>query len=329
MKRTGRITEEIVNFKYQSKSTEELLQQFLNAKQAQNLSSETIKIYRFHGRIFCRYLGDRAKEPAWKVCDLECYNGFILWLQNSDRKDITITSFSRSVRTWFYWMMDNNCIARFRIKIPRYQKTIPAVYSDEELKVLLKQPSKNCTEVEYETWVFINLAIGTGLRLSSMTSIHVEDIMFSENTIVVNKTKNRNGLLLVINDELLAILETYIRLFHLDSEDYLFSTGNGTKLANRTMEDFVNRYSAKRGISKSHVIHAFRHTFARNFYLQNHDMYRLKELMGHTLISTTENYLRSLGMDTTKKIEYNPQAQFIVAAAPKTKKRSKHIHSSF
>jgi len=80
-----------------------------------------------------------------------------------------------------------------------------------------------------------------------MTSIHVEDIMFSENTIVVNKTKNRNGLLLVINDELLAILETYIRLFHLNSEDYLFSTGNGTKLANRTMEDFVNRYSAKRG----------------------------------------------------------------------------------
>jgi hypothetical protein len=34
-------------------------------------------------------------------------------------------------------------------------------------------------------------------------------------------------------------------------------------------------------------------------------------------------------MDTTKKIEYNPQAQFIEAAAPKTKKRSKHIHSSF
>jgi len=75
------------------------------------------------------------------------------------------------------------------------------------------------------------------------------------------------------------------------------------------MEDFVRRYSKKQGVHKKKLIHAFRHTFARNFYLQTHDMYRLMNLMGHTMISTTEHYLGTLRLNTSQQIKYNPQAE--------------------
>ena len=142
---------------------------------------------------------------------------------------------------------------------------------------------------------------------------------------MVTKTKNRAALSLVANDELLAILKRYVKLFDLYPEDYLFCTGEKGKLANRTMEDFVKRYNAKRGVQKKKIIHAFRHTFARNHYLQNHDVYRLKNLMGHTLISTTEHYLGTLGLNTSDKIEYNPQAQFI-KKQKQTRNRRQSMH---
>lgn len=309
-KRIGKINSETVLFNHTDKSSKELLEMFLTEKEAYNLSEESIKMYRYHCEKFIALLGEEADEPGYRILTQKKYNEFILDIKGKGIKDVTVAITARSIRAWLYWLMENDCIRSFQVKIPKFQKTIPDTYTDEELILLLEKPKRNCTEVEYETWVFINLAIATGMRLSSMLNMKVADIHFSDNTIVVNRTKNRNTLSLVVNDELLLILKKYIQLFELNDDDYLFCTGEKGKLAKRTMEDFVKRYNMKRGVQKPKLIHAFRHTFARNHYLQNHDMYRLKDLMGHTLISTTEHYLGSLGLDTSRKIEYNPQAQF-------------------
>lgn len=41
-------------------------------------------------------------------------------------------------------------------------------------------------------------------------------------------------------------------------------------------------------------IHDLRHYFAINFYIKNHDIYALKEALGHSSIAVTETYLRGL-----------------------------------
>lgn len=310
-KRIGKINKNIEELNSLEKTPSELLDLFLQEKEAFNASTETIKQYRYHCVQFIHSIENADELPGYKVLTLDSYKNYIVELKKRDIKDVSIACIARSLRAWLYWLMENNYINPFHVKIPKYQKVVAETYTDEELAILLEKPGRNCSEVEYETWVFINVAIATGLRLSSILNIKVQDIHFSENTIVVNKTKNRTALSLVANDELLAILKRYVKLFDLYPEDYLFCTGEKGKLANRTMEDFVKRYNAKRGVQKKKIIHAFRHTFARNHYLQNHDMYRLKNLMGHTLISTTEHYLGTLGLNTSDKIEYNPQAQFI------------------
>lgn len=320
-KRTGKIDEEIVNFRYQEETARTLLEMYLKEKKAINLSQYSIKLYSYHCSVYLDYVDPEGVLPVWKACTLENYRAYILHQQDIGTKDITIASQTRSIKAWFYWLMDNHCIADFKVVIPKYQETIPETYDDTELAALLKKPSRGCTEVEYETWVFINMAIATGLRLSSITSLKVENISFPESTISVGRTKNRSALKLVINRELADIIRCYIRIFQLKKGDYLFCTAQGSPLAKRTVEDFVRRYSMKRGVFKQRAIHAFRHTFAKNYYLQNHDMYRLKELMGHTLISTTEKYLKSLGLETSRAIEYNPQSQFIVKETSKKKVR--------
>jgi Site-specific recombinase XerD len=42
--------------------------------------------------------------------------------------------------------------------------------------------------------------------------------------------------------------------------------------------------------------HAFRHCFAVSYIGNGGDLYRLSRILGHTSISTTQLYLRSMGL---------------------------------
>lgn len=112
-----------------------------------------------------------------------------------------------------------------------------------------------------------------------------------------------------MNDDVCSIINKYIREFDLEDNDYLFCTANKQRMAKRTMEDNVATYNRSRGITKT-SIHLMRHTFAKNFYANSKDVYGLQQILGHSQISTTEHYLRGLGVDSTVTSVYNPQQQY-------------------
>lgn len=141
-KRIGKINTDAIVFSNTDKTSEELLELFLQEKQAFNLSSETISLYRYHCMQFVQSLGSVKKEPGYKVLTLESYKEFILKLRERNIKDVSVASIARSVRTWLYWLMENNCINAFHIVIIKYQKTVPETYTDEELAILLEKQKK-------------------------------------------------------------------------------------------------------------------------------------------------------------------------------------------
>ena len=48
--------------------------------------------------------------------------------------------------------------------------------------------------------------------------------------------------------------------------------------------------------------HTLRHTFAVSYLRKGGNLYYLQRIMGHTPISTTERYLRSLGIEDLQKV---------------------------
>ena len=222
---------------------------------------------------------------------------------------ITVATYCRSVRAFIYWLQENEYTDVFPVKIPKYQKKVKRCYTDEELKTLLEKPNRNCSEVQYQTWVYINLLISTGLRLSSSLDILVKDIDFKNNVVYVDTIKNNQGLALSLNDDVIKILKKYIQLFRLSADDYLFCKGDNTRMANHTMQCNVASYNRSHGVEKT-SIHLFRHTFAKNFYIQTKDVYTLCQVLGHSNISVTEGYLKDLGVSLFADTVYNPQQQF-------------------
>lgn len=79
-KRNGRITVEMDTFVNSDSTAYDLMQQFLQAKKAINLSRYTIIAYRMHCSTFIDSLADEANELAWKSCTLDNYYKFIIAL---------------------------------------------------------------------------------------------------------------------------------------------------------------------------------------------------------------------------------------------------------
>lgn len=288
--------------------TKDALEEFYQDKRTENTAESTLKTYDMHIRNFID--SNDMWDFTTSLINKDHYQWWVEDLQEDDRKsDTTVATYCRSVRAFIYWLQENEYTDVFPVKIPKYQKKVKRCYTDEELKTLLEKPDRNCSEVQYQTWVYINLLISTGLRLSSSLDILVKDIDFKNNVVYVDTTKNNQGLALSLNDDVIKILKKYIQLFRLSADDYLFCKGDNTRMANHTMQCNVANYNRAHGVEKT-SIHLFRHTFAKNFYIQTKDVYTLCQVLGHSNISVTEGYLKDLGVSLFADTVYNPQQQF-------------------
>ena len=288
--------------------TKDALEEFYQDKRTENTAESTLKTYDMHIRNFID--SNDMWDFTTSLINKDHYQWWVEDLQEDDRKsDTTVATYCRSVRAFIYWLQENEYTDVFPVKIPKYQKKVKRCYTDEELKTLLEKPDRNCSEVQYQTWVYINLLISTGLRLSSSLDILVKDIDFKNNVVYADTTKNNQGLALSLNDDVIKILKKYIQLFRLSADDYLFCKGDNTRMANHTMQCNVANYNRAHGVEKT-SIHLFRHTFAKNFYIQTKDVYTLCQVLGHSNISVTEGYLKDLGVSLFADTVYNPQQQF-------------------
>ena len=288
--------------------TKDALEEFYQDKRTENTAESTLKTYDMHIRNFID--SNDMWDFTTSLINKDHYQWWVEDLQEDDRKsDTTVATYCRSVRAFIYWLQENEYTDVFPVKIPKYQKKVKRCYTDEELKTLLEKPNRNCSEVQYQTWVYINLLISTGLRLSSSLDILVKDIDFKNNVVYVDTTKNNQGLALNLNDDVIKILKKYIQLFRLSADDYLFCKGDNTRMANHTMQCNVASYNRSHGVEKT-SIHLFRHTFAKNFYIQTKDVYTLCQVLGHSNISVTEGYLKDLVVSLFADTVYNPQQQF-------------------
>lgn len=63
----------------------------------------------------------------------------------------------------------------------------------------------------------------------------------------------------------------------------------------------IRTYRKAAGIRKQVTAHTFRHTFATVLVKNGADIRAVQKMMGHVDLSTTQTYIRSLGIDIKKE----------------------------
>ena len=150
----------------------------------------------------------------------------------------------------------------------------------------------------------ISLALSTGLRISAISQMNIEDINFETNTVhVIEKeeyyrdiplgTKMRGLLLSWIKDR-----ELY---FDGTNDGPLFISQHKNRLSNDAIRDIVKKYT--KCLGKNIKVHDLRKSTATNLARQGFDIRTIQEFMGHKNISTTQVYVAVLDEDTKRATE--------------------------
>ena len=285
-------------------SVESAYELFIRKCRIKNLSQATITSYNNKVIPFVEFCNS-GEISAVTVDTVDAFTDMLKKEHNVN--DVSVVSYLRSVRAFLYYCMECNYMTSFKIHLPKCNKEIKEIYTDEQLEKLLKKPDTNtCSFTEYKTWVFENYLIATGNRLSTALNVQIRDLNFEDGIITLRKTKNRKQQIIPLSASLADVLQEYLVVRGGQPEDYLFCNNYGERASNRTWQTLVYRYNVKRDVNVT-SIHAFRHSFARLWILNHGDIMRLKTILGHSNIAVTNEYLQMFGQDLQMDFEkFNP-----------------------
>lgn len=198
-----------------------------------------------------------------------------------------------------------------KIKLPKRQKINPSYINGEQLKLVTNHLNIGVVKD------LVITAFYTGMRLSELVNLTWKNVDLDSRNITVGDedftTKSRDQRYIPICDELYEVLtkisSTNIKevtpLIHTLNEStkiarYVFCKSNGFQFTGDFFSKNFKKACLSAGIDKSIHFHSLRHSFASNLAQKGVSLYTIKELLGHSSITTTEIYSH-LNMDSLKE----------------------------
>lgn len=138
----------------------------------------------------------------------------------------------------------------------------------------------------------LTLLLNTGIRVSEMVGIDLQDIDWNERRIKIFR-KGRKEQYVYFNDPVAETLQDYIDYERrTPSEDMsaLFISRKGQRISVRAVERLVKKYTASVVPMKRITPHKLRSTFATNLYEETGDIYVTSDALGHSSLETVKKY---------------------------------------
>lgn len=307
----------------------EILKRFLNyLKAIKNLSDRTINGYYLDLRSFFRFIkftdnnisfdefykidiSDVSTERIVSINADEIYEflSFSATILNNavsarSRKLSAIKSFYKYCTSKANLLEVNPASD---IETPKKPKKIPKFLSYEEcISLLSAAASSNFAKRDL---CIISLFLNCGMRLSELVNINLTDIKPDKIRIIGKGNKERFAYL---NDFCRETLDDYLKerksLTNVKEKNALFLSRFGTRITGRRVEQIMDELLSAAGLSGlGYSVHKLRHTAATQMYRSGvADVMTLREVLGHSNVSTTEIYTHISDTQVVNAINESP-----------------------
>lgn len=152
--------------------------------------------------------------------------------------------------------------------------------------------------------LIIELALGTGLRVSELSNLKVEDLFLKkgQNSLHVRNGKGGKARIVQFSPGLKNLIRTYLDYRKTDS-DYLFPSQRNPRMTPSAIQQVFKRWAAKAGLPKRYSIHCLRHTYATRLHkASGYNLRLVQKQLGHSSVSTTQVYAAVLDEDVEKAL---------------------------
>lgn len=272
--------------------SDNLIEKYFNyIKNERRFSENTLEAYKQDVIKFNEYIHSRDISSIIDINKTTIIT-YLLYLENTGMANSTISRNLASLRCLFQYLLNSNIIREdptFNLKSTKTERKIPNVLSEGEIDLLLAQPNtKNLKGTRDKA--MIQLICTTGLRVSQMLNLNIEDIDINSGLIYIKEEDTR---IIALNKSMLGCLTNYLDEYRSKAlkRDPLFINLYGDRLTRQGFWKILKQYTKKTGINKPITPHTLRHSFATNMINSGVDIREIQKILGHSELSTTETYL--------------------------------------
>ena len=257
------------------------------------LSNNTYESYAFDLECFKNYFKDK-KIDSIKENDIVEYLKYL-----KEEKNLTPRSIERhltTLRGLFKYLVKMEILKydiTKNIDNLKIGKHLPNTLTVDEVELLMNIPLDN--PFNYRTKAMLELMYGSGLRVSELVNLTLNDIDLYNDTILIHG-KGSKERIVPLGDYAKEYLAEYLKVRNSlikrknGNPDKLFLNNHGLPITRNGFNFLLNKLLKEKGIEKIVTPHTLRHSFATHMLDNGADLRTIQELLGHSDIVTTRIY---------------------------------------
>lgn len=264
-------------------------------------SDHTLTAYRNDLSQFLKFVSaDPDGVESWQDVDTDLILRYVLDLKDRQYAAATVARKVASVKSFFHHLFKNGILPddpTATLDSPRVKRRRPKVLSERDVDRLLAQPAKDSSAKGLRDRAILELLYGTGMRASELVALTLDDVNLASWTVRVRTRRVKDEQIINMGQRAAAAVEAYLEQGRLEmvrdpQQRALFLNPWGRPLTRQGLWLLFKEYVEKAGLSRDVSPHTLRHTFARHALDRGTDLKDVKEMLGHSSISSTRVYAR-------------------------------------
>ena len=177
------------------------------------------------------------------------------------------------------------------LKAPKIEKKVPSILSVEEVSRLLAQPSGS-TPKELRDKAMLELLYATGIRVSELVNLKVDDINLKQGYIICTEGSRKR--MIPFGNAARGALCRYLEYGRAElaspESRMLFTNCSGDGMSRQGFWKLIKHYGSMAGLTTELTPHTLRHSFAAHLVENGADLHSVQQMLGHSDITTTQVY---------------------------------------
>jgi len=285
----------------ESKTLGGFLQNYILACQVEGKAPATIEAYYRRLRDFLRFVSEYDIQNAGQISSTHV-RLYLLSLQARNLLASSVNVIYRVLHAWFAWLVAEGDIEKspmVNIRPPRMPRTTPKPFSIEDIQhLLLLASGKRFTDIRNQAMIL--LFLDTGLRLSEMANIQLQDMDFDRDIIRVMGKGAKERVVRMGKRTQRALLR-YL-LTRSDNYDCLWLNYERKPLSRDGVQSAMKKLARRARVQGARLgPHTFRHTFATMAIRNGANVFYVQSLLGHSTLHMTRRYASTIDSEAAVK----------------------------
>ncbi|MFH1723303.1 MAG: tyrosine-type recombinase/integrase [Elusimicrobiota bacterium] len=269
--------------------------------EAKGLSPLTCGWYRQILSLFQRFLESQGVTDIRRI-DAPLIRSYLCHMRRHGKASGTIARTYGGLRCFFGFLSRERMIPQNPAAIlekPRMERKLIRPLTVDQVRRLLAQPTQT-TFMSVRTWTVIILILDTGLRVSEVLGLTLDQVDIHHGLLRVMGKGAKEREVPMGRTCRQALSRYVLRRGKIPDQDLGFVSRFGNRMGRGSLRLAFRRLGREAGLTGVRVSpHTLRHTFATHYIMNGGDVFSLQQILGHSTLDMVRVYVRLANRDVT------------------------------